>query len=195
MERKFTEFKLKLGDKIPYFSLPGTDGKLYTISEFEDAKCLVVVFTCNHCPYARAYEERLIALSKDFSPKGVQFIAICSNDSVSYPEDSFEKMVEKSKTLNLPYPYLQDETQITAHAFDAACTPECYVFDSKHTLQYHGRVDDNHEDQARVKNHELRMAIESVLQNSTPIFPLTPALGCSIKWKRTTSRVNATLSS
>lgn len=183
MERDATGSKLKLGDKAPYFSLKGTDGKIYSLEEFKDAKILAVIFTCNHCPYAQAYEQRICSLAELYRPRGVQFVTICSNDSRGYPQDSFDNMVEKSKSLGFPFPYLQDETQVTAKAYDAACTPECYVFDSERKLRYHGRVDDNHRDPAHVTHHDLADAIEALLEGTVPEIPLTPAMGCSIKWR------------
>ena len=183
MERAVEGLKLSLGDKAPYFSLRGTDNRIHDLYEFVDAPVFVVIFTCNHCPYAQAYEKRLVALAKEFGPKGVKFVAICSNDPRGYPEDTFEHMVEKSAALGFPFPYLQDETQITAQAYDAQCTPECYVFDSKQALRYHGAVDDHHQDERRVKHHYLRDAIDAALLGQNPASPLTPVIGCSIKWR------------
>ncbi len=184
LERDSNTLQLKLGEKAPYFSLKGTDGKIHTISDFLTTKAFVVIFTCNHCPYAQSYEKRLISLAKDYQPRGAQFVAICANDSVGFPEDDFNRMVEKSSQLSLPYPYLHDESQAVAKAYDAACTPETYVFDSQHRLQYHGRIDDNYRQPEQVKSHDLRDAIEAVLAGETPKHQLTSAIGCSIKWKR-----------
>ena len=184
LQRESTGLKLQLGEKAPYFSLKGTDGKIHSIADYTAVKALVVVFTCNHCPYAQSYENRLCSLARQYQPLGAHFVAICSNDAVGFPEDDFTRMVEKSQKLNLPYPYLQDETQAVAKAYDAACTPEVYVFDRDHRLQYHGRVDDNYQDAAQVKSHDLKNAIEAVLAGEQPAAQLTPAMGCSIKWKR-----------
>src|SRR3989344_3261442 len=112
------------------FSLPGIDGKNYSLESFAAAKVLVVVFTCNHCPYAQAYMPRLIKLQKDFKNKGVQFVGINPNGEESYPEDSFEKMKEWAKKWELNFPYLQDESQEIAAAYKAVCTPDIFVFDS-----------------------------------------------------------------
>jgi len=183
MERDASGLKLQLGAQAPYFSLKGTDGKIYSLEEFTEAKALVIFFTCNHCPYAQAYEQRICALSELYRPQGVQFIAICSNDSRGYPQDSFENMVEKSRQLGFPFPYLHDETQITAKAYDAACTPECYLFNAERKLCYHGRIDDNYRDPSHVTRSDLADAIEAVLEGRTPDSPLTSAIGCSIKWK------------
>ncbi len=183
MEREAAGLKLKLGSRAPYFSLKGTDGRIYSLEEFKPAKCLVLIFTCNHCPYAQAYEQRICSLAELYKPRGAQFVGICSNDSRGFPQDSFENMVEKSKLLRYPFPYLHDDTQVTARAYDAACTPECYVFDGERKLAYHGRVDDNYREPSAVTHHDLADAIEAVLEGRQPETPLTPAMGCSIKWK------------
>lgn len=183
MEREAHKFNLQIGSEIPYFSLAATDGKIYSPADFRDKKALVIIFTCNHCPYAQAYEQRLSELAKSSQPLGAQFIAICSNDAATYPEDSFEQMIEKSKQLGFPFPYLHDETQIAAKAFDAACTPEVYIFDAEQKLRYHGRIDDNYRNPAEVKQFDLKDALNAVLSGEAPTHPLTPAIGCSIKWK------------
>jgi peroxiredoxin len=183
MEREATGLRLELGSSAPYFSLKGTDGKIYSLEEFRDSKILVILFTCNHCPYAQAYEQRICTLAELYRPQGVQFVGICSNDSRGYPQDSYENMVEKSKALGFPFPYLHDETQITAKAYDAACTPEAYVFDSERKLRYHGRIDDNYRDPSHVTKADLADAIEAILDGRRPEAALTGAIGCSIKWK------------
>lgn len=184
MQRDATGLSLAIGEKAPYFSLKATDGKIYSISDFRNGKPLVVIFTCNHCPYAQAYEGRIVELAKEYQEHGVQFIAICANDSVGYPEDDFEHMVEKSKKLGYPFPYLHDESQTAAKAYDAACTPEVYVFDGEHKLCYHGRVDDNYQDRTQVTSQDLRKALAAVVMGENPDPALTPAIGCSIKWRR-----------
>jgi len=183
MNRQAEGLKLSLGTQAPYFSLKATDSKIYSLAEFSDAKVLVIIFTANHCPYAQGYEQRICSLAELYRPSGVQFITICSNDARGYPEDNFENMVSKSQMLGFPFPYLHDETQVTAKAYDAACTPECYVFDSERKLRYHGRVDDNHRDPTLVVHNDLAEAIESLLSGNEIAEPLTPAIGCSIKWK------------
>jgi peroxiredoxin len=175
--------KLSIGSPAPYFSLKATDSKIYSLAEFSEAKALVIVFTANHCPYAQAYEQRICSLAELYRDKGVQFLAICSNDPKGYPEDSYENMVQKSKLLGYPYPYLHDETQVTARSYDAVCTPESFVFDEKRKLRYRGRIDDNHRDPTLVVHHDLADAIEAVLNGTEIAEPLTSAFGCSIKWK------------
>ena len=173
---------LVIGEKAPYFSLPATDGKIYSLSDFVDCRALMIVFTCNHCPYARAYESRLTDLARKYRPEGVGFIAICSNNAADYPEDSFDHMVEKSKSLGFPFPYLHDSEQIVARAYDVACTPECYLFDREMKLAYHGWIDDNHQRPELVHNQDLKEAIDALLAGKTPEKQLTAVIGCSIKW-------------
>lgn len=174
--------KLKLGDAAPDFRLPGVDGKTYSLSSFSEAKILVVFFTCNHCPYVQGWDERVIALQKEFAPKGVRFAGINANETVHYPDDSFDKMVERARAMNFNWTYLRDETQKTARAYDAACTPEFYVFDADRKLRYHGRVDDNYKDAKAATSHDLRNALEDLTSGRDVRTPLTHALGCSIKW-------------
>lgn len=184
MERKASGLNYPLGEGARYFSLRATDGKIYSLADFSGKKALAVIFTCNHCPYAQAYEERLCELADTYQPKGAQFITICANDAEGYPEDDFSHMVEKNKMLGSRFPYLHDETQAVARAYDAACTPEVYLFDGQQKLVYHGRIDDNYKDPQLVTKHELRDALEATLAGETPKDQLTPAIGCSIKWKK-----------
>ena len=183
MERHAEKSTLLIGEKAPYFSLPATDGRIYSLSDFTDRRALLVVFTCNHCPYARAYETRLCDIAKKYCAEGVGMVGICANDAQDYPEDSFEQMVEKSKALGFPFPYLHDDKQTVARAYDVACTPECYLFDSTHRLVYHGWVDDNHQNPEQVTSPDLQLAIEAVLVGKEPPKALTPIIGCSIKWQ------------
>lgn len=182
MERQAENITLSIGEKAPYFSLAGTDGKLYTISDFKGYNATLIVFTCNHCPYAKAYESRLCNIANKYKPNGLATIAICSNNADAYPEDSFEMMVERSKQLGFPFPYLHDEKQIVANAYDALCTPEAYLFDSEMNLAYHGWIDDNAYNPEFVKSADLQNAIEAVLQQKTPPKQLTPVIGCSLKY-------------
>ncbi len=173
---------LKIGAKAPDFNLPGVDGKNHSLSSFSDKKILVVVFTCNHCPYVQGWEDRLIAIQREYEPKGVQLVGINANETKNYPEDSFDQMVIRAKEKRFNFPYLRDEDQRVAKAYDAACTPEIYVFDSERKLQYHGRVDDNYQNPKAVKSHDLKNALDDLLANGPVQNPETPAMGCSIKW-------------
>ncbi|MBI2068341.1 MAG: thioredoxin family protein [Deltaproteobacteria bacterium] len=174
--------KLKFGDPAPDFSLVGVDGRIYSLASFKDKKILVVMFTCNHCPYVQAYEGRMITIQKDYADKGVQLIAINSNDTKNYPEDSLEKMIIRSKELHYNFPYLRDETQKIAKAYDAACTPEIFVFDEKRLLRFHGRIDDNYENPKKATRHYLRDAVLALLSVKAVSHPESHPIGCSIKW-------------
>lgn len=175
----------KLEETAIDFSLPGTDGKTYSLSSFSEAKVLVVIFTCNHCPYAQAYTPRLVKLQKEFSKKSVQFVGINPNDAEKYPDDSFENMKEFAKEYVLNFPYLQDETQETAAAYNAVCTPDIFVFDSERKLRYRGKVDDSnpYDKPETAKNFWLKEAIEFALGGKSPKTVFRPVIGCSIKWR------------
>lgn len=183
MIRDAAKSQLTIGAKMPYFSLRGTDGRIYNAAEFRSKRALVVIFTSNHCPYAQAYEGRIVELAQSYANRDTQFITICSNDPVSFPNDNFEQMIEKSRFWGFPFPYLHDDTQIAAHAFDAACTPECYLFDAERKLRYHGRIDDNYADPEGVTKRDLALALDAVLSGNEPQSALTAVEGCSIKWR------------
>lgn len=174
---------MALGTPAPSFSLPGTDGKTYSLGSFADANVLVVIFTCNHCPYAQASEERLIAIQKDYDNKGVRVVAINPNDAIRYPDDSFENMKTRAQEKGFNFPYLRDETQEVARAYDAVCTPDIFVFDAERKLRYNGRLDDNWQAPKLVRRADLRTAIDCVLENTPLPFESVPSMGCSIKWK------------
>ena len=175
--------KLKIGSKAPDFGLPGVDGKAYSLNEFKGKRTLVIVFMCNHCPYVQAYIERIKSIQSDFGVKSVQVVGINANDEVNYPDDSFDKMIEMNKNKKLNFPYLRDEDQTVATAYGAQCTPECFVFDADRKLKYHGRIDDNYKDENAVKTYDLRNAINALVHNQKVAIELTPANGCSIKWR------------
>lgn len=174
---------LTIGDAVIDFSLTATDGKEYTLDSFADKKAFAVIFSCNHCPYVLAWEDRIIDLQNEYEDKNVSFALICSNDAVKFPADSFERMTERAIKKNYPFPYLHDETQETAAAYGAGRTPEIFLFDSDRNLRYHGALDDNHEEPSEVKRHYLRDAIDALLAGREPDLPETPPVGCSIKWK------------
>jgi peroxiredoxin len=174
--------KLKIGDVLPHFKLPATDGLTVDSSLIRDP-VLVVVFTCNHCPYAQAYEDRLIALQKHFDQEGVQFVLINANDATDYPDDSFDMMKVRHDEKSFPFPYCFDESQETAKAFGALCTPHCFVFNRDRVLKYKGRIDDNWEEPSKVTEHNLRDALAAVIKDEEPPAHEVNAIGCSIKWK------------
>jgi peroxiredoxin len=175
--------KLKLDSKAPYFSLPAVDGKFYSLSSFADKKILIVIFSCNHCPYVQAYEQRIIDIQKEFEKDGVQIVAINSNDDIKYPEDSFEEMKKREAAKNFNFPYLRDETQETAKAFGATHTPQIFLFDENRKLRYEGKIDDNWQEPDKVKSKYLRDAILEVLNGKEVSVPETFSIGCTIKWK------------
>lgn len=174
--------RLAIGEVAPDFDLPGVDGKRCSLKSFQDKKALVVMFTCNHCPTVQAYEDRLIAIQRDYAKKGVQLIAICSNDTHHYPEDSLKHMVERARRKGYNFPYLRDDTQQAAEAYGAEYTPEVFVLDEERRLRYTGRIDDNREAPKKVRSHDLREALDALLEGREVENPETFAFGCTIKW-------------
>ena len=175
--------KLEIGQRAPDFNLPGVDGKDHSLSSYKDKKVVVVMFTCNHCPYVQAYEDRLISIQRDYADKGVQLVAINANDSAGYPEDDFDNMVKRAKKKNFNFPYLRDDTQRTARGYGAEYTPEMFVLNSKFEVRYIGRVDDNWQNPDKVRSHDLRNALNAILAHKKVENPITHAIGCTIKWK------------
>jgi peroxiredoxin len=173
--------KAEQGSPIPNFDLPGTDGKNYSPANLQGAPAMVVVFTCNHCPYAQGVKPQLHELYEAFKEKQVQFVAINSNDAENYPEDSFEKMIEEK--YDYPFPYLRDESQDVARNFGAVCTPDIFVYDSEQKLAYRGRINDNWQKPDEVTSHDLQDAITALLNGTKPSAEQFPYMGCSIKWK------------
>ena len=174
---------MPIGTPAPPFTLPGVHGKMHSLDSFADAEVLVVVFTCNHCPYAKASEDRLIQLQKDYKDRGVRFVAINPNDDEKYPDDSFEKMKERAESKGFNFPYLRDESQAIARAYDAACTPDIFVFDRDRKLIYNGRIDDNWQQPDQVTRQDLREVLDAALEGRKVDFEHVPSMGCSIKWK------------
>ena len=169
-----------MGTKARDFSLPGTDDQTYSLASFANAKVLVIIFMCNHCPYVKAVLERLNALAEEFRDRDVQFVGISANDAENYPEDSFAEM----KKLPLAFPYLHDESQEVAKMYGAVCTPDIFVYDENHELTYHGRIDDNWKDEIAVTKRELAEALEETLAGEKiPSEEQKPSMGCSIKWR------------
>ncbi|OQW46586.1 MAG: alkyl hydroperoxide reductase [Proteobacteria bacterium SG_bin7] len=167
----------------PDFSLPAVDGKTYSLADFRKSEVLVVMFICNHCPYVKAIEDRLINLGNHFKSQSVQFVAICSNDAEGYPEDSFENLKKRWTEKKYPFPYLHDQDQRVAKNFGAVCTPDFFVFNKNRGLQYRGRLDDSWKDPSQVTRQELKGAIETILNGKTMPKEQNPSMGCSIKWK------------
>jgi peroxiredoxin len=177
----------KVGDKAEGFTLKNVDGKMVSLADYKKAKGFIVVFTCNHCPYAKAYEQRIIDLDKKYAAKGYPVIAINSNDAVQYPDDSFENMAKRAKDKKYSFPYLYDESQDIAKKFGALKTPHVYILKKdKETLkvEYIGAIDDNSEDAAQVKVKYAENALEELLAGKEVTTKETKAIGCGIKFKK-----------
>lgn len=172
-----------LGTPAPDFSLPGTDGKTYSPSNFGNKNVLVIIFMCNHCPYVKAVLRRLINLQNEYAERSVQLVGINVNDAKKYPEDSLEKMKELAEKKQLPFPYLFDESQESAKAYDAVCTPDIFVYGIERSLKYRGRVDDNWQHPDEITRHDLKDAIEAILTDQPVNDDQVSSMGCSIKWK------------
>ncbi|MEW6510140.1 MAG: thioredoxin family protein [Bacteroidota bacterium] len=166
----------------PFRNLPGVDGKSYSSGDFKD-KALVIVFSCNHCPYVQAYEDRMIAMHREYHPRGVALVAINSNEEKNYPEDSFDNMIKRAAQKGFPFPYVRDEDQKVADAFGATHTPQFFVFDAARKLRYSGKMDDNWKEPDRVNKTYLRDALEAVVAGKEVATPETFSIGCTIKWK------------
>jgi peroxiredoxin len=175
---------LSLGTTCPDFRLRSVDGKSVARDDFRGKPVLVVLFICNHCPYVQAVEERIVQLRRDYGPRGVQLIGICSNDPTDYPDDRPERLLQRWREKDYGFPYLLDETQDVARAFNAVCTPDIYVFDAERRLAYHGRIDDNWQQPAKVKRRELAAALDALLAGRAPTREQQASIGCSIKWRK-----------
>ena len=174
---------LSIGSKLPDFNLTDVDGNNYSPKSFKDSKALIIIFSCNHCPYVKAYQGRIKAIQNDYKDKGISIVAINSNDEVNYPDDSFENMKIRAAEENFNFLYLRDEDQAVATAFDATHTPEIFVFDIERKLIYHGKIDDNWQEPEKVVNHYLRNALDEYLEGNEISVPETFSIGCTIKWK------------
>ncbi|MFQ5899976.1 MAG: thioredoxin family protein [Thermodesulfobacteriota bacterium] len=172
-----------LGTPAHDFSLLGIDDKNYSLDSFKEKKVMVIIFMCNHCPYVKAVFKRLIDLQNDYKKKGVQIVGINSNEALNYPEDSFENMKKIAQEKGISFPYLRDETQEVARAYDAVCTPDIYVYGPERKLVYRGRIDDNWQDERAVTKRDLREAVDAILQGEAAPEEQHPSMGCSIKWK------------
>lgn len=173
----------KIGDKASDFSLKGTDGKMHSLSEIKNAKGYIVIFTCNHCPYAKMYEDRIISLHNTYSKKGYPVIAINPNDPEVVPEDSYDEMKARAKEKKYGFNYLIDEKQTVFPQFGATKTPHVFLLDKNRVVRYIGAIDDNAQSSADVKKKYLEMAIAAIDKGKKPETETTKALGCSIKVK------------
>jgi peroxiredoxin len=174
----------QVGDKAQDFKLQNIDGKWVSLSDFKSAKGFIIIFTCNHCPYAKAYEERIIALDKKYGPMGYPVIAINPNDPVAYPEDSYENMQKRAKDKGFTFPYLFDEQQTVFPQFGAVRTPHIYILSKKGSdmmVEYIGAIDDNYEDASKVTIRYAENTVDALLAGKKPELTMTKAVGCSIK--------------
>ena len=180
---------LALGSKAPMSDtkMKSVDGKDYSIASVAGKKGTLVVFTCNHCPWAKAWESRIVALGNDFTKQGVGVIAINSNDPSAYDEDSYATMQDRAKTDKMAYPYVVDATSNVARAFGASHTPEAFLFDKSGKLVYHGGIDDNAKEPGQVKDKYLEVALTSVVAGKPVAQAETKALGCGIKYRAKSS--------
>lgn len=174
---------LPLGSPMPSFCLNDPAGKEFNGRTLLTGKGLLVVFTCNHCPYAKAQWSRLIHLADEFIGQGINTVAINSNIHPDYPDDAPLRMTELVSELGIPFPYLVDEDQQVAREFRAQCTPDPYLFDGQGQLFYHGRIDDNWQDEEAVSRQELCEAIIALMAGKGPPTGQHPSMGCSIKWR------------
>ncbi len=174
----------ELGIKAPDFSLPATDDKRYSLSDIMGENGSVIVFICNHCPYVKAITDRLVADAKLLASEGIGFAAICSNDAVNYPADSFENMKKFALERGFPFPYLHDESQQVAKAWDAQCTPDFFGLDKDGVILYRGRMDEGRKDPPpHGARRDLVEAMREIAKTGKAPAEQMPSVGCSIKWK------------
>jgi peroxiredoxin len=181
---------VKLGSAAPAFQLPDVvTGKAVSLADFPQARGLLVMFICQHCPYVKHVEQELARIGKDYADSGLAIVAISSNDAAACPDDAPESLAEQARRLGFAFPYLYDETQEVARAYDAACTPDLFLFDQRQKLAYRGQLDDSRPrrgdsgNDIPVTGKDLRAAIDAVLAGQPVPAEQRPSLGCNIKWK------------
>lgn len=172
----------ELGTPCPDFELHSIFGKKFSLKDFTNGHPLLFMFICNHCPYVKAIEGRLIQLTHDLKTKGINVVAICSNDEKNYPDDSVENLKRNAEEKNFPFTYLHDEDQSVAKIFGAVCTPDFFLYDKNLKLAYRGRLDDAWKDENLVTKRELYQAALELNDGKNISFQATPSMGCSIKW-------------
>jgi peroxiredoxin len=175
-------FTLSIGDKAPDFTLQATDGCTYSLGDFADAEVLVILFTCNHCPYVIGSDEVTRATAERFAPRGVTFVGINANSPNTYPEDDFDHMIARMKEYDFPWHYLYDATQNVAREYGALRTPHFYVFDKNRALIYTGRGVDSPRDASQITVNDLERALEEHLDGKPVSVPTTNPIGCNVKW-------------
>ncbi len=174
--------ELPIGETGPAFALLGTDGKTYSLADYKDKKGVAVIFTCNACPYAKAFEDRIVKLAKEFQAKGIAFVAINPNDPARVPDDSYENMITRAKEKKFNFPYLYDSTSAIAASYGAKVTPHIFLLDASQKLVYRGRIEDE-TDAKKSKNFDLKYAMNALLAGKKIPVAETKAFGCSIKWR------------
>jgi len=175
---------LGLGTEAPPFRLPSATGGFVSIKDFQDASALLVMFICNHCPFVKHLRDELVKLANDYQARGVAVVAINSNDWSTYPDDSPEMMEKEAQQYGYPFAYLYDETQEVAKAYQAACTPDFFLFDADRRLAYRGQLDDSRPgNKEPVSGKDLRAALNALLEGKTISDQQRPSLGCNIKWR------------
>ena len=176
---------LPLGTEAPQFRLPDTDGRTVSLDDMKGAPALLVMFICNHCPYVKHVRHELARLCKDYQAKGVAVVGINSNDVSKHPEDSPAMMTREKAEIGYAFPYLYDESQAVAQAYQAACTPDFYVFDKDQKLAYRGQMDGSRPGNSTpVTANDLKSALDAVLGGEPVAKDQRPSMGCNIKWKR-----------
>ncbi|MGH7494010.1 MAG: thioredoxin family protein [bacterium] len=176
---------LPLGTTAPDFKLTDTvSGKMLSLADLKSNIATVIMFICNHCPYVKHVQHELVGLAKEYQARGISFVAISSNDVVAYPEDSPQRMTAVAREMNYPFPYLFDETQEVARAYQAACTPDFYIFDGELRCVYRGQLDDSRpKNNIPVTGKDVRAAMENILSGRVVSLEQKPSIGCNIKWK------------
>lgn len=176
---------LPLGTSAPDFKLPDPSGKFASLADFKNSPALLVAFISNHCPFVKHIRKEFASFAKEYQGRDVSVVAIGSNDAANYPQDGPEKMAEEIKQIGYTFPYLYDETQDVAKAYQAACTPDFFLFDRDHRLVYRGQFDDSRPSNGRpVTGKDLRAALDAVLAGRPVSSEQKPSVGCNIKWKR-----------
>lgn len=177
----------KVGDKASDFSLKNIDGKNVALADFKSAKGVILIFTCNHCPFSVAYEDRIVALDKQYASKGYPVVAVNPNDAVAYPDDSYNNMITRAKQKGFTFPYLVDESQAIARTYGAAKTPHVFVLQKSgadFVVKYIGAIDDNTNEPSAVKQKYVEDAVNSLLKGEEVKTTFTKAIGCGVKWKK-----------
>ncbi len=180
----------ELGAEAPPFDLPAANPQVDDIAratrrldDYADAEALVVVFTCNHCPYVLHVEDALLEVARAYQARGVPFVGICANDAEHYPDDSFENMARRAQQKRYPFPYLHDESQEVARAYGAECTPDFFVYDHARRLVYRGRFDETRPGQGTPMGRDLRLALDQLLDTGAVTMEQYPSMGCNVKWR------------